>query len=166
MPQVCSDTILAVIPKLNNSGHRGIGLLETIWKLCTSIINRRLTRAIHLHDDLHGFRRGRGTSTAIIEAKLAMQLAHRSPNPYYFVFLDLTKAYDSLHRSRTLDILRHYGVGPNLLRILSIVWRHQRVVPCQAGFYGSSFSAFRGVTQGDIISPTLFNIVTDAVLRA
>jgi Reverse transcriptase (RNA-dependent DNA polymerase) len=35
----------------------------------------------------------------------------------------------------------------------------------QAGFYGKPFAASRGVRQGDIISPMIFNIVTDAVIR-
>ena len=39
------------------------------------------------------------------------------------------------------------------------------MVPKQAGFYGESFSAGRGVRQGDILSPMIFNIVADAVIR-
>ena len=39
------------------------------------------------------------------------------------------------------------------------------MVPKQAGFYGKSFSASRGVRQGDILSPMIFNIVADAVIR-
>ena len=39
------------------------------------------------------------------------------------------------------------------------------MVPKQAGFYGQPFKASRGVRQGDIISPMIFNIVTDAVIR-
>ena len=35
-------------------GYRGIGLVETIWKVCTSIVNSRLQIYIVLHDVLHG----------------------------------------------------------------------------------------------------------------
>ena len=36
----------------------------------------------------------------------------------YMIFLDLTKVYDALDRSRCLDILEGYGVGPSARRIL------------------------------------------------
>ena len=41
----------------------------------------------------------------------------------------------------------------------------QQVVARQSGYHGEPFKATRGVTQGDIVSPTLFNIIVDAVVR-
>ena len=37
----------------------------------------------------------------------------------YVIFLDLTKAYDALDRSRCLEILEGYGVGPNARMLLT-----------------------------------------------
>ena len=51
---------------------------------------------------LHGFWEGRGTGTATREAKLLQQRAAMREEGLYVIFLDLTKAYDSLDRSRTL----------------------------------------------------------------
>ena len=36
----------------------------------------------------------------------------------YVIFLDLTKVYGSLDRSRSLEILEGYGVGPRVRRLL------------------------------------------------
>ena len=166
MPRTLGDNILVLLPKNDGSNHhRGIGLLETLWKLTTTIINRRLLSSIRFHDDLHGFCPHRGTGTAILETKLTMQLHQRTSAPYYFVFLDLSKAYDALDRQRTLQILTAYGVGPATRRLLNRFWSTQRVVPRQAGFLGDPFHATRGVTQGDVISPSIFNIVVDAIIR-
>ena len=33
------------------------------------------------------------------------------------------------------------------------------------GYYGAAFKGERGVTQGDLLPPTLFNVVVDAVVR-
>ena len=70
-----------------------------------SIIHCHLVAGITLHDAHHGFQPRHGTGTVILETKLWMQLAHRQGWPYFQVFLDLSKAYDSLDWDRTLHIL-------------------------------------------------------------
>ena len=81
---------------------RGIGLVEVTWKVVAVILHRRLTSGIKLHDAMHGFREGRGTGTATLEAKLLQQLAAMREEVLYVIFLDLTKAYYALDRSRSL----------------------------------------------------------------
>ena len=100
---------MVLIPK-GKGEFRGIGLVEVTWKLLTVILHRRLTTGIKLHDVLHGFREGRGTGTATLEAKLLQQLAAMREEVLYVIFLDMTKAYDALDRSRSLEILKGYGV--------------------------------------------------------
>ena len=67
-------TTMVLIPKVKGD-YRGIGLVENIWKVYMSIINSRRRSSIIVHEVLHGFRHGRGTGTAIMEAKLEQQLA-------------------------------------------------------------------------------------------
>ncbi len=165
IPEAFCHGILVLIPKGASGQYRGIALLEIVYKLVSSIINRRLASTVKFHDAVHGFRAGRGTGTAIIEAKLRMQLAQRSTKPYYMVFLDLKKAYDTLDRHRTLQILEGYGVGANLRKFLSMIWEGDTMIPKQSGYFGKAFKASRGVRQGDIVSPMIFNIVLDAVIR-
>ena len=165
IPSSFCNRILVLIPKNTSGEYRGIALLETIYKLVSSIINQRLIRGIQWHDSVHGFRKGRGTTTAIIEAKLQMELAQRSHTPLYMIFLDLKKAYDTLNRNRTMIILEKYGVGKNIANFITRIWEGDTIVPKQSGFYGKPFKATRGVRQGDIMSPTIFNIIVDAVIR-
>ena len=94
--------------------YRGIRLVEVTWKVVAAILHRRLTTAITYHDALHGFRAGRGTGAATLEAKLLQQLAAMREEVLYIIFLDLTKAYDALDMSRSLNILE--GTG----------WDHER----------------------------------------
>ena len=149
-------------PQGRRRGFRGIGLLDIVWKLLASVMNRRFQTSIEFHDALHGCISQRGTGTASIEAKLLQQWATLKQVPLYEIFLDLRKAYDAIDRDRTLDILEAYGVGENSRRLLTKFWASQRVVARQSGYYGEAFEAHRGVTQGDVISPTIFNIVVDA----
>ena len=81
------------------------------------------------------------------------------------IFLDLTKAYDALDRSRCLEILEGYGVGPNARRLLTNYWRRLTMVARVGGYYRTAFRGERRVTQGDPLSPAIFNVVVDAVIR-
>eukprot|EP00978_Attheya_sp_CCMP212_P010592 scaffold25751_cov57-Attheya_sp.AAC.5 len=66
-------SVMILLPK-GGGDYRGIGLVEVVWKLIARIINARLKVTIDFHDTLHGFRAGRGTGTATIEAKLCQEM--------------------------------------------------------------------------------------------
>ena len=103
-----------------------------MWKVVAAILHRRLTTAITYHDFLHGFRAGCGTGTATLDAKLIQQLAAMREEVLYVIFLDLTKAYEALDRSMSLEILEGYGVGPRARRLLRTYWGKSMMV-AQAG---------------------------------
>ena len=71
------------------------------------------------------------------------------------IFLDLTKAYAALDRSRSLEILKGYGVGDRLQRLLREYWDKTTMVARAGGYYEKGFKGGRGVTQGDPLSPTI-----------
>ena len=81
------------------------------------------------------------------------------------VFFDLTKVYDAMDRSRCLETLEGYGVCPNARILLTNYWCRLTMVARAGGYYGTAFGGERGVTQGDPLSPTIFNVVVDAVVR-
>ena len=83
----------------------------------------------------------------------------------YVIFLDLNKAYDNLERSSCLDILEGYGVGPRACRIIQTYCRRMTMVAKAGGYYGKAFKGDREVTQGDLLSPTILNVVVDAVVK-
>jgi hypothetical protein len=84
--------------------------------------------AFDLHDSFHGCRNKRVTRSAVIKAKLAQQLAHLEQAPFYGVFLDLKKAFDSMDRERCLLILEGYGVRPRMIRLIRNFWRNAVLV--------------------------------------
>ena len=50
-------------------------------------------------------------------------------------------------------------------RMLREYWDRTTMVARAGGYYGKGFKGGRGVTQGDPLSPTIFNVVVDAVVR-
>ena len=86
---------------------------------------------------LHGFWVGRGTATDTLKSKLLQQLAAMEEEFLFVIFLDLTKAYEALDRSRCLDILEGYGVGPSARRLLTTYWCRLTMVARAGGYYSS-----------------------------
>ena len=105
-----------------------------------------------------------GTGTSMLEAKLFQQLAVLSEEVVYVIFLYLHKAYDALDRSRCLDILEGYGVGPQSCRLLWTYWQRLSMVERAGGYYREAFKGAWEVTQGEPLSHTIFNVVVDAVV--
>ena len=57
------------------------------------------------------------------------------------------------------------GVGEKTVRLIARFWK-KGVLCCRAaGYYGRIFRERRGVTQGGPLSPTIFNLMVDAILR-
>ena len=125
-------------------------MVEVTWKLVAAILHRRLTTAITYHDVLHGFQEDRGTGTATFEAKLLQQLAAMREEFLYLIFLDLTKAYDALDRSRSLEILKGYGVGNRVRRLLREYWDNSTMVARSGGYYGTGFKG-AALQEGEMV---------------
>ena len=141
-----------LIPK-GEKCYRGIGLVEVMGKVVVAILNFCLTASITFHNFLHGFWSDCGTSTATLKAKLLQKLAALREEVLYVIFLDLNKAYDTLDRSRCLEILEGYDVGPRARRLLQTYWRRLTMVARAGGYYGTAFQGTRGVTQRDPLPP-------------
>ena len=70
-----------------------------------------------------------------------------------------------MNRRNILQILKHYGIGDTTLDILREYWRKQRCIIKSGSYYSKQFKPTSGVTQGDILSPTFFNIIVDSILK-
>ena len=65
-----------------------------------------------------------------------------------------------------MEILRGYSLGKNIWR-LQQRFRYEKAVVTKAGrYYVWKLRTERGVNHGDLVSPTVFRILLDAVIRA
>ncbi|XDV31347.1 hypothetical protein PO909_034054 [Leuciscus waleckii] len=79
--------------------------------------------------------------------------------------LEQHEAFDSVHRPALWNTLRAEGYPPKIIRLLQNTYEvstsHVRV----QGGVTSDFQVDSGVRQGCILSPSLFNIVVDCIMR-
>ena len=83
-----------------------------------AIIDTRLRENTSFHDVLHSFCAGKVAGTAILELKLAQELARVDHNPQFLVFLNLREAYHTMDRVRPLMTLEGYGSGSHMNGLL------------------------------------------------
>ena len=105
LAEKCTWKTVVLIPKGNGKDFRRIGLVGVLWMIVTGILNFRLAVAIQIHDALHRFRTGRGTSTTSLEANMIQNLTEIREELIYDIFLDIHKAYCAVYRGRFLEII-------------------------------------------------------------
>ena len=88
IPEELGWKILILTPK-GNTDIQVIGILEVFWKVMEAIIDTLMKKDVTFHDNLHGFRAGRGTRTAIMELEFTQELVcvHRDPLLLVFLYL-------------------------------------------------------------------------------
>ena len=155
-----ADNLTMVVDLVHSAFQEGNLVEEATWQAVVLIPKGKtdyrgigLVASITFHEFLHGFLVGRGTGTATLKANLLQKLAALRKEVLYVIFLDLYKAYDALDRSRCLDILEGYGVGPQARRLLQNYWRRLTMVVRAGGYYRTEFKGEHGVIHGDPLFP-------------
>ena len=97
VPVEIASAKMVLIPKgRGGGGYRVICLVEVLWKFFAVVVNCWIKSSVMLNNTIHGFRTGRGTGTATLEAKLAQNLAGLAHKLLLQVLLYVQKAYDSM----------------------------------------------------------------------
>lgn len=170
VPHQWKVALVTPLPKVQNPTQlkdlRPISILPYLSKILEKAVYRQLSKYVEDNNILplyqSGFRRGRGTSTAllnVVDDILAEQDAGRGT---ILALLDFSRAFDSISIPLLLSKLRYYG-----LQDTSVSWfenylsgRLQSVKLANGGDGGDVLSDFklltRGVPQGSILGPLLF----------
>ena len=149
------------------NNYRGISLLSLPSKLFATVLLRRCQKlAEHvLSEEQTGFRRGRGTTDAIFTLRIALEKRWEFNQPVHLAFIDLEKAYDRVPRDVLWQVLPCYGIKGTLLRsVMSLYDNTSGVVRTSFGL-SEKFPQTVGVRQGCTLSPYLFLIYMDAIMR-
>ena len=65
-----------------------------------------------------------------------------------------------------MEIMPGYGIGERMARLITHYWDNLMFVLKAKRFLGTPFGTGRGFMQGDLVSPIIFNIAADVVVRA
>ena len=86
-------------------------------------------------------------------------------NDVFWAFMDLEKAYDTIDRHGMWQMLRVYGVGGKLLKAVQSFYLDSRACDRVGNDVSEWFPVNVGLRQGCVVSPWLFNVYMDGVVR-
>jgi len=131
-----------------------------------SSLNRIQAKAeAELSDEQAGFRPGRGTRDHITNIRIIMEKARSHRQPLYMCFVDFQKAFDCIGHEKLWWTLLDMGFPPHLVQLLSSLYRNQKAAVRLNGEISEWFRIYNGVRQGCVISPILFNIQLEIIMR-
>ena len=149
--------------KSKPGNYRGICISSCLGKLFTCILNRRITEHISskglLHPSQIGFMNENRTSDHIFTLRsLIEKHVNLNKQKIYTCFVDFKKAFDSVWHEGMFYRLLEYGIGGKIYKLIKSLYTKSICAVKLNNHKTKPFDYQRGVRQGCILSPILFNL--------
>ena len=151
-----------------SSNYRGISLTSVFAKVFEIILSTRITPTLKAagipQPTQTAYREGVSCSDSIFAGLEASKRFVSNGDNVYSCFYDLASAFDTVEFCVLLDNLFHAGIKGKCWRLLR-AWYHNLTSQVRLGCHMSKpFVISRGIRQGSVLSPLLFNLVMDPLL--
>ena len=112
-----------------------------------------------------GFRKGRGTRNQIANICWIIEKAREFQKNIYFCFIDYAKAFDCVDHNKLWKILKEMGIPDHLTCLLRNLHAGQEATVRTGHGTTDWFQIGKGVRRGCILSPCLFNLYAEYIMR-
>jgi hypothetical protein len=171
VPRDWRDGIIIPLPKKGDlkdcNNWRGITLLSVPGKVMASILLNRIQGAVddQLRQQQAGFRAGRSCCDQIFALRQIIDKVTALKEPLLINFIDFRKAFDCIHRMSVWNILRCYGIPEKVIKVIQSFYEDSRCAVRADGEVGEWFQIITGVRQGCVLSPMIFLLVMDWIMK-
>lgn len=159
------------LPKKTNAkrceDHRLISLMSHTLKIFLKIIHQRIFRKCErdISDSQFGFRQGLGTREAIVATQVLVQNCYDQRKDVYLCFIDYEKAFDRVQHHKLMQLLKRLDLDQKDIRCIENLYWSQTAQIKLGGNMSNNIRIRRGVRQGCVLSPLLFNLYSEAIFR-
>ena len=140
---------------------------HTTSKVMLKVLQARLQQYVNreLPDVQAGFRKGGGTRDQIANIFRIMEKAREFQKNIYFCFIDYAKAFECVDHNKLWKILKEMGIPDHLICLLRNLYAGQEATVRTGHGTTDWFQIGKGVCQGCILSPCLFNFYAEYIMR-
>ena len=118
-----------------------------------------------LSDVQAGFRKGRGTRGQIANIRWIIEKARQFQKSIYFCFVDYNEAFNCVDHNKLWKILKETGIPDHLTCLLRNPFAVQEAAVRSGHGTTDWIQIGKGVHQGCILSPCLFNLYAEYIMR-
>ena len=131
------------------------------------ILQTRLQQYVNReHPDVQaGFRKGRGTRDQIANIHWIIEKTREFQKNTYFCYIVYGKAFDCVDHNKLWKILKEMGIPDHLTCLLRNLYAGQEATVRTGHGTTDWFHTGKGVCQGCILSPCLFNFYAEYIMR-
>ena len=142
------------------SNYCTIALISHTCKVMLKILQTRLQQYVNheLPEVQAGFRKGRGTRDQIANICWLIEKAIEFQKNIYFCFIDYANAFHCVDHDKMWKILKEMGTPDHLTCLLRNLYAGQEATVRNRHGTTDWFKIGKGVRQGSILSPCLFNL--------
>ena len=130
------------------------------------ILQARLQQYVNreLQDVQAEFGKGRETRDQITDIRWVVEKAREFQKNTYVCFIDYTKAFDCVDYNKLWKILKEMGIPDQLTCLLRNLYTDQEATVRTRHGTTDWFQIGKGVHQGCILSPCLFNLHAEYIM--
>ncbi len=168
IPSAWQKGIINPIPKSGDKdpriplNYRGITLTSHMYKIYCTVLKIRLNAYLErnkiLVEEQNGFRKMRSCLDHIFTLVSTIENRYKRRQSTFVCFVDMQKAFDTVHHTCLLDKLRSIGICGNMYLAIKTLYEGVSSSVRINGHYTEWFDVESGVKQGCILSPSLFSI--------
>ncbi|CAH2107939.1 unnamed protein product [Euphydryas editha] len=170
-PRDWTETVILPLHKKgstrNCSNYRTLSLMSHASKILLHILNNRIRYYLNwqIPQEQAGFVKGKGTREQILNVRQLVEKAYEYNTPVIMCFVDFSKAFDCVKWNKLWTVLQELGVPYHLIALLQMLYVHTQAKVKIDRTISNPLNLGKGVRQGCILSPILFNVYGEYIMR-
>ena len=171
MVDMMCESVFIALPKVEGTlecnKHRTLSIMSQITKILLRVILNRIRAKIRpqISEEQFGFVAGKGTSNALFTLRILMERAIEVQKDVFTCFVDYEKAFDKVKHEDLFNMLKTLDLDGKDLRLLRNLYWNQNAAVRVANEESMRQEIKRGVRQGCVLSPDLFNLYSEVIMR-
>ena len=149
------------------SGYSTIALISHASKILLKIIMKRLKRKLdeEINQTQAGFRQNRGTRDQIFNLRMLIEKCREANINLHMCFIDHSKAFNCVRHREMIEALKQMNCHYKITNLIINLYQEQLAAVRLESGLTDWFPVKRGAQQGCILSPPIFNMYTETIMR-